>query len=85
MGCTLRQADARCVDVDATVKGSLNLQPLQEPALTLCDVDRATQIARTRPPELDFRPLDSEPYGVGLPGRAPVRAGMRRPPLIPHP
>jgi hypothetical protein len=56
-----------------TVEGSLDLPALPEPALTLRDLDRAIQIARARPPEVDFRPLDPGSYGIGLPGRDPVR------------
>jgi len=44
-----------------------SLPPLPEAALTLRDLDRAIQIARARPPEIDFRPLDPGSYGIGLP------------------
>ena len=60
-------------DIDATVESSLDLPLLPESALTLRDLDRAIQIARARPPEVDFRPLDPGSYGIGLPGRAPIR------------
>jgi hypothetical protein len=33
----------------------------------------AIQIARARPAEMDFRPLDPGSYHIGLPGRAPIR------------
>ena len=56
-----------------TVEGSLDLPALPEPALTLRDLDRAIQIARARPPEVDFRPLDPGSYGIGLPGGVPTR------------
>ena len=46
---------------------------LPEPAFTLRDLDRAIQIARARPPEVDFRPLDPGSYGIGLPGGAQTR------------
>jgi hypothetical protein len=55
------------------VEDSLDLPSLPEPALTLRDLDRAIQIARARPPEVDFRPLDPGSYGVRLPGCAPIR------------
>ena len=50
------------------LEGSLDLPSLPEPALTLRDLDRAIQIARARPPEVDFQPLDPGSYGIGLPG-----------------
>jgi hypothetical protein len=69
----VRDADESGFDIDATVEGSLDLPSLPEPALTLRDLDRAIQIARARPPEVDFRPLDPGSYGIGLPGEPPVR------------
>jgi hypothetical protein len=69
----VRDADESGFDIDATVEGSLDLPSLPEPALTLRDLDRAIQIARARPPEVDFRPLDPGSYGIGLPGGAPIR------------
>lgn len=69
----VRDADQSGFDIDATVEGSLDLPALPEPALTLRDLDRANQIARARPPEVDFRPLDPGSYGIGLPGAAPIR------------
>jgi len=69
----VRDADESGFDIDATVEGSLELPPLSEPALTLGDLDRAIQIARARPPEVDFRPLDAGSYEIGLPGGAPIR------------
>jgi hypothetical protein len=69
----VRDADERGFDIDATVEGNLDLPSLPDPALTLRDLDRAVQIGRARPPEIDFRPLDPGSYGIGLPGRDPVR------------
>jgi hypothetical protein len=69
----VRDADESGFDIDATVEGSLDLPSLPEAALTLRDLDRAIQIARARPPEVDFRPLDPGSYGIGLPGGAPIR------------
>jgi hypothetical protein len=69
----VRDADESGFDIDATVEGSLDLPALPEPALTLRDLDRAIQIARARPPEVDFRPLDPRSYGIGLPGGEPTR------------
>jgi superfamily II DNA or RNA helicase len=69
----VRDADERGFDIDATVEDSLDLPSLPEPALTLRDLDSAIQIARARPPEVDFRPLDPGSYGIGLPGGAPIR------------
>jgi SNF2 family DNA or RNA helicase len=69
----VRDAGESGFDIDATVEDSLDLPPLPEPALTLRDLDRAIQIARARPPEVDFRPLDPGSYGIGLPGGEPVR------------
>jgi hypothetical protein len=69
----VRDADESGFDIDATVEGSLDLPLLPEPALTLRDLDRTLQIARARPPEVDFRPLDTRSYGIGLPGGAPIR------------
>jgi hypothetical protein len=48
---------------------------LPEPALTLRDLDRAIQIGRARPPEVDFRPLDPGSYGSGC--RAARPSGLR--------
>jgi len=69
----VRDADEGGFDIDATVEGSLDLPALPEPALTLRDLDRAIQIARARPPEVDFRPLVPGSYGIGLPGGEPIR------------
>jgi hypothetical protein len=69
----VRDADEHGFDIDATVEGSLDLPALPEPALTLRHLDRAIQIARARPPEVDFRPLDPGSYGIGLPGGEPTR------------
>jgi hypothetical protein len=69
----VRDADESGFDIDATVEASLDLPSLPEPALTLRDLDRAIQIARARPPEVDFRPLDPGSYGIVLPGGAPIR------------
>ena len=69
----VRDAGESGFDIDATVEGSLELPSLPEPALTLRDLDRAIQIARARPPEVDFRPLDPGSYEIGLPGGAPIR------------
>ena len=69
----VRDAGESGFDIDATVEDSLDLRPLPEPALTLGDLDRAIQIARARPPEVDFRPLDPGSYGLGLPGGASIR------------
>jgi hypothetical protein len=69
----VRDADQSGFDIDVTVEGSLDLPALPEPALTLRDLDRAIQIARARPPEVDFRPLDPGSYGIGLPGGEPTR------------
>ena len=68
----VRDADESGFDIDATVEGSLDLPSLPEPALTLGDLDRAIRIARARPPEVDFRPLDPRSYEIGLPGCAPI-------------
>jgi len=68
-----RDADERGFDIDATVEDSLDLPSLPEPALTLRDLDSAIQIARARPPEVDFRPLDPGSYGIGLPGGPSIR------------
>jgi hypothetical protein len=59
--------------IDVTVDGSLDLPALPEPTLTLRDLDRAIQIPRARPPEVDFRPLDPGSYGIGLQGGKPTR------------
>jgi hypothetical protein len=69
----VRDADESGFDIEVTVEGSLDLPSLPEPALTLRDLDRAIQIARARPPEVDFRPLDPGSYGIGLPGGASIR------------
>jgi hypothetical protein len=69
----VRDADAGGFDIDVTVEGSLDLPALPEPALTLRDLDRAIRIARARPPEVDFRPLDPGSYGIGLPGGEATR------------
>jgi hypothetical protein len=62
----VRNAGESGFDIDATVEDSLDLPALPEPALT--DLDRAIQISRARPPEVEFRPLDAGSYGIGLPG-----------------
>jgi len=69
----VREADEHGFDIDATVEDSLDLPALPEPALTLPDLDSVIQIARARPPEVDFRPLDPGSYGIGLPGGASIR------------
>jgi hypothetical protein len=69
----VRDADEHGFDIDSTVESSVDLPSLPEPALTLRDLDRAIQIARARPPEVDFRPLDPGSYGIVQPGGTPIR------------
>jgi hypothetical protein len=69
----VRDAEEGGFDIDATVEGSLDLPPLPEPALTLRDLDGAIQMARARPPQLEFRALDAGSYEIGIPGAPPVR------------
>jgi superfamily II DNA or RNA helicase len=69
----VREAEVSGFDIDATVESSLELPPLPDAALTLRDLDHAIQIARARPPEVDFRSLDPGSYGIGLPGGAQIR------------
>jgi hypothetical protein len=69
----VRDADVHGFDIDATVEDSLDLPALPEPALTLRDLDSAIQIARARPPEVDFRLLDPGSYAIGLPGGTSIR------------
>jgi hypothetical protein len=69
----VRNAGESGFDIDATVEDSLDLPALPEPALTLPDLDRAIQISRARPPEVEFRPLDAGSYGIGLPGCESIR------------
>src|ERR1039458_7884864 len=58
-------------DSDCTRAGARAALP--DPALTRRDRARPIHIARARPPEVDFRPLDPGSYGIGLPGGAPIR------------
>jgi hypothetical protein len=52
-----REAEETGLDIDGTVEESLGLPPLPEPPLTLSDLDRAINLARARPPEIDWKPL----------------------------
>jgi hypothetical protein len=81
----VRDADESGFDIEVTVEGSLDLPSLPEPALTLRDLDRAIQIARARPPEVDFRP--PIPDRTGLACRVAVPSGLRPTPeyLSSHP
>jgi hypothetical protein len=69
----VRDVQASGFDIDATVEDSLDVPYLPETPLTLSELDRLINIAQARPPEIDWRPLDAGSYGVGLPGREPVR------------
>jgi len=69
----VRDVQASGFDIDATVEDSLDIPDLPEPPLTLPELDRLINIARGRPPEIDWRPLDAGSYGIGLPGGEPVR------------
>ncbi len=69
----VRDADESGFDIDAATEGSLDLPQMPESALTLHDLDRAIQIGRARPPEVDFRLLDPGSYAIGLPGGEPIR------------
>jgi len=60
-------------DIDRTVEDTLELPTLPEPTLTLRDPDRAIQLARARPIEVEFRPLDAGSYGITLPGCESIR------------
>jgi SNF2 family DNA or RNA helicase len=69
----VRGAEASGFDIDATVEDSLDVPDLPETPLSLSELDRALNIARAGPPEIDWRPLDAGSYGIGLPGGEPVR------------
>jgi hypothetical protein len=69
----VREVEQTGLDIDATVDENLDLPPLAEPPLTLRDLDRAINIERARPPEIEWRPLDAGSYGIGLPGGGSVR------------
>ena len=64
----VRDAEQTGLDIDATVDETVDLPPLPEPPLTLRDLDRALNLERARPPEVEWRPLDAGSYGIGLPG-----------------
>jgi hypothetical protein len=69
----VRDVQASGFDIDATVEDSLDVPDLPETPLSLNELDRVINIARARPPEIDWRPLDAGSYGIGLPGGEPVR------------
>jgi hypothetical protein len=69
----VRDVEQTGLDIDATVDESLDLPSLPEPPLALRDLDRALNLERARPPELDWRPLDVGSYGIRLPGGDSVR------------
>ena len=69
----VREVQASGFDIDAAVENSLNAPDLPETPLTLSQLDRVINIARARPPEIDWRQLDAGSYGIGLPGGEPVR------------
>ena len=69
----VRDVQASGFDIDATVEDSLDMPDLPETPLSLSELDRVINIARARPPEIDWRPLDAGSYGIGLPGGEPVR------------
>jgi hypothetical protein len=69
----VRGAEASGFDIDATVEDSLDVPDLPETPLSLSQLNRVLNIARARPPEIDWRPLDAGSYGIGLPGGDPVR------------
>ena len=69
----VRDAEQTGLDIDATVDETLDLPPLPEPPLTLRDLDRALNLERARPPEVDWTPLDAGSYSIGLPGGDAIR------------
>lgn len=69
----VRDAEQTGLDIDATVDETLDLPPLPEPPLTLRDLDRALNLDRARPPEIEWKPLDAGSYSIGLPGRDAIR------------
>jgi hypothetical protein len=69
----VRDIDQTGLDIDATVDESLDLPPLPEAPLTLRDLDRAINLERARPPEIEWQPLDAGSYRIGLPGSEPIR------------
>jgi hypothetical protein len=69
----VRDAEQTGLDIDATVDETLDLPPLPEPPLALRDLDRALNLERARPPEIDWKPLDAGSYSIGLPGGDAIR------------
>jgi hypothetical protein len=69
----VRDVEQAGLDIDVTVDASLDLPPLPEAPLVLRDLDRALNLERARPPEIDWRPLDAGSYGIGLPGGGSIR------------
>jgi SNF2 family DNA or RNA helicase len=69
----VREVQSSGFDIDATVEDSLDLPDLPETPLTLGELDRVINIAKARPPEIDWRPLDAGSYGIAVPGGEPVR------------
>lgn len=69
----VREVQASGFDIDAAVENSVDMPDLPETPLTLSQLDRVINIARARPPEIDWRQLDAGSYGIALPGGEPVR------------
>jgi hypothetical protein len=69
----VRDVQASGFDIDAVVEDRIDVPDLPETPLSLSELDRAINMARARPPEIDWRPLDAGSYGIGLPGGGPVR------------
>lgn len=69
----VREVGETGLDIDATVDETLDIPSLPTPPLILNDLDRALNLYRARPPEIDCRPLDAGSYGVGLPGTDSIR------------
>lgn len=69
----VRDVEQTGLDINTTVDENLDLPSFAEPPLVLRDLDRAINLQRARPPEIEWRPLDAGSYGIGLPGGASIR------------
>ncbi len=74
----VRDAEQTGLDIDATVDETLDLPPLPEPPLTLRDLDRALNLDRARPPEIDWKALDAGSYSIGTAGSGTGSTNCRR-------
>lgn len=74
----IEQDDSGGLDIDEVAKEALEMPTLPPPSLTLEDIDRVMSRDDLRPPQVEWKLLDSGSYAYSMPGYSkPIRVTTR--------